>query len=497
MLKKLAFVLLIISLNLNVFAQYDYTSDCKKAYELIIDLRFDSAQTYINSVKKNQPENLIPLVLENYIDFLKISLSEDKDLFEKLNENKKIRIKQWENGSKDSPFYRMGIAQINMQWAFARVLFGEYFTAAFEINQAYHLLEENKILYPDFHPNAMGLGVLHAMIGVVPDQYQWAINFLGLYGSIDQGLNELEDLLHSDEESFQHYKAEALFLYTFLKLNLQNDDTRFAALQKEYQEETLNLISQRSPLLHFSRAVLMMKVDNDSAISFLEKRPQSSDAIPFYYPLYMLAQAKQYKLDPEANALFNDYIKEYPGNNFKRSAAQKEAWGAFIGGDITKYRKIMNDLIAYPSTKLDGDNAALKEAKKVQDGYLPNIFLLKSRILFDGGYLLKALAVLENAKDTDFNEFESIELDYRKARIYHHLDSISDAILFYRKAFSAGEKYDSYFAGNSALKLGEIYEQKKEEKQAEKYYQKCLTLDFDEYRKSIRAKAKAGLQRLK
>lgn len=486
-----------LAFSMQASAQYEYTSDCKKAYALIIDLRFDSAQIYINSVKENQPENLIPLVLENYIDFLRISLSEDKDLFEKLNENKKIRIKQWENGAKDSPFYRMGIAQINMQWAFARVLFGEYFTAAFEINQAYHLLEENKVLYPDFHPNALGLGVLHAMIGVVPDQYQWAINFLGLYGSIDQGLSELEDLLHSDEESFQHYKAEALFLYTFLKLNLQNDDIRFAALQKEYQEEALNLISQRSPLLHFSRAVLMMKVDNDSAISFLEKRPQKADAIPFYYPLYMLAQAKQYRLDPSASALFESYIQHYPGNNFKRSAAQKMAWAAFIEGDTLKYKSIFRELMDYPSTKLDGDNAALKEGKEVVLGYLPNLHLLKGRILFDGDYLAEAMQVLEEANTADFKEQESIELAYRKGRILHHMDLLEQAKTFYQLALSKGEKYNSYFAANSCLMLGEIFEQQKAKNQSEIYYKKCLTLDFEEYRKSIRAKAKAGLQRLK
>jgi len=497
MFKKIVFSFLFLTFSLPLFSQFDYSDDCKKAYSLIVDLRFDSAKKYIEKVNTDHPENLIPLVLENYIDFLSIVLEEDKELFEKLRYQKKNRVNKWEEGPKDSPYYRMGIAQMNMQWAFVRVLFGEYLTAAFEINQAYHLLEENKEFYPDFLPNAMGLGVLHAMIGLVPDQYQWAINFLGLYGSVDQGLGELEALLDSDNPEFQHFKPEALFLYTFLKLNLQSGEERYGELKLRYQQKEMDLVSRHSPLLNFSRAVLLMKEDNDSVISFLENRPVLGDALTFYYPEFMLGQAKLYRLDADAYQLFDNYLKNYPGNNFKRSAAQKKAWSAFVQGDTLVYKQSMLKILYFPSTQLDGDDAALKEAKKVSDGYLPNLYLLKSRILFDGRYLKEALAVFHNLDLSKFNKKEKIELSYRKARIYHHLDSLDQALTFYQIALKEGEKFNSYFAANSCLKMGEIYEQKGINEKAKFYFEKCLDLDFEEYRRSIRAKAKAGLQHVK
>lgn len=495
MLKGISLFLFLI-LNISGFSQYDYNKDCKEAYRLIIDLRFDAAQKQIDEARNKNPKNLIPVLLENYIDFLRITLSEDEKLFEKVSAQKKIRLDRWEQGEKNNPYYRMGIAQMNMQWAFARVLFGEYVTAALEINQAYHLLEENKKLYPDFLPNAIGLGVLHAMIGVVPDQYQWAVNFLGLYGSIDQGLKEIEDLLNSEVPEFQHYKPEALFLYTFLELNLQTDQKPYTYLNLQYQKENMIAVSKRSPLLHFSQAVLIMKEDNERVISFLESRPRAKDATVFYYPDFMMAQAKLSKLNPEAQYLFAQYIRNYPGNNFKRSAAQKKAWSAFIQGDTLGYKNSMKSILNLKSTKLDADDAALKEAKNVAAGYLPNLYLLKSRILFDGGYLKEALEVLQKADLKKFNKQEIIELLYRKARIYHNLDSLDRALSFYLLAINRGVDSDSYFAGNACLKMAEIYEYQKEKKLAERYYTKCLELDFDEYRRSIRAKAKAGLQRL-
>ncbi len=496
MIKKISFLFLILGLAGPGFAQYDYNKDCQNAYRLIIELKFDSAKIQIDRARANDPENQIPSLLNNYIDFLSIALSEDKTKFNEIRGRKKERLDRWEKSEENSPYYRMGIAQMNMQWAFARVTVGEYFTAALEINQAYHLLEDNKKEYPDFLPNAMGLGVLHAMIGVVPDQYQWAISLLGLSGSIDQGLSELEALLNSDKEEFQKFKPEALFLYTFLKMNLQSNNKRLKQLDAYFREPNMKDVAQKSPLLHFARASVLMKENNDKAISYLERRPLEQDAFKFYYPELLLAQAKLYKMDQEAQPLFEDYVDHYPGKNFKALAAQKEAWSQLLNGDTLAYKSLMNTILEMPSTRVDGDQSALKEAEEVESGYLPNIYLLKSRILFDGNYLKQALKTLTNSQMIPFKAQDSIELNYRKARIYHHMDSLSQALRFYQISLKQGAKVDSYFAGNSCLMMGEIYEQIGKFQKARYYYEKCLTLDFDEYKRSIRAKAKAGLQGL-
>ena len=58
-------------------------------------------------------------------------------------------------------------AEINLQWAANRLKFGDYFTAAFEINKAYRQIQENNKKYPNFIPNKkfgtgyISLGVYH------------------------------------------------------------------------------------------------------------------------------------------------------------------------------------------------------------------------------------------------------------------------------------------------------------------------------------------------
>ena len=129
-------------------SRFTFNSNCQLAYKAILSLQFPEAQRLIDQEKAIDGSNLIPLYLENYIDFLTLFISEDRTLFEKLKERKSLRIETFENGPKNSPYYRYCIAGINLQWALTRLKFGEYTTAAFEIRKAHSLLTANKKTHP-------------------------------------------------------------------------------------------------------------------------------------------------------------------------------------------------------------------------------------------------------------------------------------------------------------------------------------------------------------
>ena len=117
--------------------------------------------------KKENPNNTLVYFIENYSDYLKIQIGEEKSDFEKLKKNKDSRLDFIESDKSSSPWYLYSQAEINLQWAASRLKFGEYFTAAFEINKAYRLIQENNKLYPNFIPNKKSLGLLYTLIGSV------------------------------------------------------------------------------------------------------------------------------------------------------------------------------------------------------------------------------------------------------------------------------------------------------------------------------------------
>jgi len=144
------------------------------------------------------------------------------------------------------------------------------------------------------------------------------------------------------------------------------------------------------------------------------------------------------------------------------------------------------------------DTEADRQAQNEAEGSIPDVDLLKARLLFDGGYYERAIKILESKKPEDYRDFkEQLELIYRKARIYDELGQDQLAIPLYQKTITMGAEYPYYFAANSALCLGLLYEEKGEKEKAKYNFNQCIQMDDHEYRTSLNGKAKAGLERLK
>src|SRR5665648_598903 len=119
-----------------LYPQYNFDAKCQEAYKEILKFRFTDAGILLHRERDKYPDNLIPIYLENYIDFFELFTGEDKLMFENLKRNKTDRLDYLERGNMNSPYYRFCIAGITLQWAFVRLKFGEYTTAAFEIRRA-------------------------------------------------------------------------------------------------------------------------------------------------------------------------------------------------------------------------------------------------------------------------------------------------------------------------------------------------------------------------
>jgi len=166
-------------------------------------LRFEQAGNRIKSEKKIKPDNQVPFIIENYIDFLKVLIGEEEKDFIRLKNNKELRLQKLAKHGKDSPWYLYSQSLIFLQSGVARIKFGEYVNASLDINRAYRILIENKQKYPDFAMNKAGLGILHSLIGTVPSKYRWAVRSLQFEGTISAGNFELKEAylkLSSDPE---------------------------------------------------------------------------------------------------------------------------------------------------------------------------------------------------------------------------------------------------------------------------------------------------------
>lgn len=473
--------------------EFHFNQNCKNAYKSILSLRLNEGQSILEEEKVTNPNNLIPYYLENYIDFFTIFIGENATTFNELQENKEIRIKKILAGNKNSPFYLYTQAEIHIQWAFARLKFEEYISAAYELFSAYNLLEENSKKYPKFYPNQKSLALLHALIGAVPEKFNWIVELLGLKGNVDQGLNEFKELISNNENDEYEflYKTESQVLATFLLLHLKRTDANEWNLVNLPDSDIKDNL-----LLTYVLATKAIKLHkNDEAIELLLKRPKGKEYYEFYFLDYLLGILKLRRLDDDSYLYFGRFINHYHGLNYIKASYQALAWYYLLKGNTEKYYKFIVNCKKKGFTFIDEDVQALKEAHRTT---LPNVYLLKSRLLFDGGYYSKALLALGNITNIDKLIIEErIEITYREGRIYHEWGNFGKAKLNYEKTIEEAQNLPLYFAASASLNLGYIYEIKKDYPNARKYFNLCMKMKDHEYKKSLDYKAKVALDRIK
>ena len=481
--------LLCIFISSSVFASFQMNENMQKTYTHIINLEFDQANELLSSETKDNPTNKIIILQENYIDFLTIIIGEDETFFTAAKDKKSDRINFLQAGDENSPYYLYAQAEVHLQWAFARLKFEEYLTAAYEIQKAYSLLEENQEIFPDFKLNKKGLGLLHTLVGAIPHQYQWALSLAGMQGSVASGLAELKSLLQ--DEQMELYRNEIVFLTAFLQLNMTNDEVAYKQLLVEIGDSYSD-----SYLLNFAAARLTHALGkNDLTLNVLENRPTDKGIFPFYYLDYLQGMSLLYKLDFEkSEQYFNRFLSNFKGNNYIKSAYHKLALIAFLEGETEKKLSYFEKVKSEGSAAIDEDKVALKDAKKK---YIAHSSLLSTRLLYDGGYYQTALKEIQSTNTLkEYSGFYD-EYWYRLARIQSKLDyDTNDIIAHYQKAFDLGKASSNYFAPMSALQIAFIYEKKKEYTNAELYFEKCLSLSNFDYERGIHQKAKAGISRI-
>jgi hypothetical protein len=249
-----------------VFASYDFNDECRKAYSEIFNLNFSKAEEIIAREKSRNPGNTAIILLENNIDFLSAFVSEEGLYYKRLMENKKARLKQVESTDTQSPFSLYAQADIRLQSALVKLKSGEYISASAELLKANSLLKKNQEAFPKFLPNLKGLGMLHAMAGLVPSDFKWAAGLAGFEGTLTEGIAELDSLYRTvDTAEYSFLKPEVAMLLFYLKTNFEQQDGK--QITAYFSDTTL----LHNPLVAFSYSGYLMKNGTtDEAIKIIE-----------------------------------------------------------------------------------------------------------------------------------------------------------------------------------------------------------------------------------
>lgn len=491
MIKK-TFLLLFffLTIQLSAWANFDYNANCVEAYKAIFCLKLNEAKSLIQKEKQQNPKNGITILLDNYIDYFNLLASESKLDYNKLKDNRSTRIFELEKNEKNSPYYLFSQAEVYLQWGLLKGKFGDYFSSSIDLKKADNLLKENAKRYPDFILNKKSLALINVVFGAIPPNLKSITRFLGMSGNVQDGIKQLDQLrTELPKTKYSYYKSEVIFFLCNIDIDILNNRNNYSKLISY-----LTGMENNSLLKSYLQGYIALKTNhNDEAIAFLNDCPKSNQYI--YLPVvnYLLGNAKLNKLDPDAPALLLKYVEDYKGTNYIKDSYLKIAYYYLLTNDFNRYDYYIKLVRNRGSIIDEKDQQALREANNDR----PDTGLLRARFYFDGGYYNKALNQLKNREVSNFKLLkDKIEFYYRLGRIYEKTDKLNEAQLNYQRTINIGKATKYYYAANAALRIGNIYEQKKDIDKAADYYNQAINMKDHEYENSIQNEANQGLKRI-
>ncbi len=489
-------ILVFASLLFSFFASaekvFDYNSTCQQAYQEITKLKMATGIALIAKAKSQNPDNLIPLMLEDYVDFFQLFFNEDPRDFEKMMPLFNERFSKISEGPHNSPYYNFCLSSIKIHKAAIEIKFGQNWNAGWDFRRAFLLLKENRKNYPNFILDEMMTGSLYAIIGTLPSGYKWLASLLGLKGSIVEGVALLRKFSYSNDPWAKLYSNESAFIYPFILFYIENKRDEAVAFA---QQRKLDLVNNH--LLCYMAANLAI---NNKQTALAGQIMQNRNMSPEYLKLsvwdFEMGFVKLYHLElPEAIKYLEQFQKDFKGNFYRKDANLKLSYAYYLQSNMDKAMATRNEILKKGATDTDADKKALKDAKS---GIWPNAVLLRSRLLSDGGFHKEALAILAGKNlDSFTTDADKLEFSYRVARIYDDLGRKDEAIKAYQAAIQLGEYRKEYYAARAAIQIGQIYEERGQKALAITYYQKCLNMGDHEYKDSLDQRAKSGIGRCK
>lgn len=471
---------------------YDFNSTCLQAYQEITKLKISSGLALIEKARQQNPDNLIPLLLESYADFYVLFLNEDPKEFDLRYPRFAERYALLQEGPRNSPFYYYCLSLSKLHRAGTAIKFGRLWDGGWDFRKSYQLIKENRKQFPHFVPNELFYGSLQAVIGTIPKGYKWIASLFGMRGSLTEGMRIVRGFINSNDPWAKAFFNEAAFMYPYLLFYLENKKEEALVFT---QQRRLDLVNNHLHTYMAANLAINNK-QSEYAKNVILNRNRSDEYLKTGIWDFELGFTKIYHLETqEAARHLENFLAVFKGKFYVRDAYQKLSWCYYLQGNQAKAEEVRKNILKRGGTDADADKQALKDARS---GKWPNKLLLRARLLSDGGYAIDAAALLQGKTEDDFDlEEEKLEFAYRVARIYDDLHREDDAIRNYLIAIRLGEHRQEYYAARAALQIGQIYEKRGQKALAISYYQKCLDMDDHEYKDSLDQKAKSGIARCK
>lgn len=483
-------IFLFFSFPGTLFANIEFTANCKEAYVQMFSMHFEEANKNIELEKLKNPENQFVIYLEHYLSFLEVIITDDIELYRNILDNSNEMFNKIRNEHKNLPWKNYILAEMHLQQAILAHLNEKKLKTAINIYRSYQSIEINKVRFPGFEMNKKIDGFFYLLFSLIPDDYKWLSDFFGIKGDYKYGIIQLDEYCMF-AMSNQIFQIEGFIIEYFLK-NLEEENLE---LNNDYLNELKTFSASNSLVRYIICSSLIVKGENDIVNKMLFENHQSEDEQKIIHLNYLKGISLLYNDNIETEMYLNTFIDNYNGRFYKNSARLKLAWFYLLNDNEDKYDEIIADILKTEINILESDKQAYKEAKYKKN---TNRILLKSRILFDGGNYTDGINLLKSNSNLlqHFSKYEKVEYYYRLARSYQMNKINKLALKHFDYVIRNGENINDYYYAYSLLNIGNIQKYEGDRSIAKFYYIKCKEISAKSYSYSFEYKVNKALKEI-
>jgi len=454
------------------------------AYEAVLKLKIEEGRSILSQIIPNQAQSGHYYYVKSLSDVLEILITEDPKLYKKYQDSEDDNLKGLKEVDENDSHKLYYAAEIKIQWALVKILFGDDFKAGLSLKSAYTDIEKNIEKFPDFLPNQKSYGSLHVLFSAVPDTHQWFMKFLGVKSNLLLGWDELSTI-----EKNSPFWIETQLIKSLIAVNIFNDEILSMSLLKDLLEvQKDNLLAN-----YLYNTALIKYAQSEKALPKFQRLLFVGDDYTFVdFTPYRLGeiyiQKQNYGL---ARYYYSRFLNQYRGANFVKDSWYKIFLTYWLEGDEKMAEIHWSKATKAGTTFVDAD----KNANGILEGdNYPHKELVKARLAIDGGYFDLAQKALNNIQQGGLtSKKEESEYFYRYGRMYDKQNKDEEAIFYYLNAIKKIGKGNWYFGAAACLYTGYIYESRLELEKAEFYYSKARSYKKHKYKEGIDSKANAAL----
>jgi len=459
---------------------------------LLLDLKYNEAYNYT----ENYIEDVQGIFYRHHIAFLQAFLTQSDATIDAFFDYSDF-AEDFIDEQDEHKFQNVLMAEVYFERALIWGLKKDYMEAINWLRKSYGYIQKQKKADSSVQLTYRLDGLYDILLASAPAKFHWILKLFGYSPNQDRGLGSLT-VASKNSEMLQ---AETNLLYYYIERNLLGKlpeaGAHVKALYNAHPDKIIPVYVYAGWLLEVKRT--------DDALTVLNGYlggPSAKTALKLPYFYYLLGKVYLYKQMPkEAIMCFDKFLQLQKGYLYRTDACYKKGLAYLISDNTTMAATCFVAATKQEDSGFDEDHTArvqsMLNASKGVTTTQRN--LLRARLLYDGGYYDKAIAVLNevNTKAAALGPDDKADLYYRYGRVYHDQKNYPFAKKYYLLATQQNAQVNRWMCAYGCYYIGQINETEANWHEARRYYELALGYDNYLYQNGLEQKARSGMERLK